>query len=1074
MPSRRTKELVRLIESRASLFNSPFEAQRLIDQGADIKEPTKNGSMIASVTAEKIRQQQLSPEKAQYCEQLIQVLKKRASDLLINCVFSADGGNVDEMKQLVQLSASCHQEDRFGPLGLVGELLKQEKIPIRLDVVQILIESDIDAKLGVTKIDNQQQTYLSLSKNNSKCPTDLQGSFQNTFDMLLNRAPYEYRHIDINEIVAWIHRGANPEFVNENQNTVLSNAVLTNNLELVRALVGAGCDVTHVNKENFTPLDIAKNATPRNAQMVAVLEAQNINNELKQTIEIRKSSLTVDEVKSLLHKGANINATLPNNRTFLHLLIANEGTSEMIMTFVNNFNADISAVDIRGHRPLELCILHDKSPFDNLRTYLRLERVSTAALFNTQLNKSILEFAKEQSCPEAVEIVQNELNHRLWNIVARANTRDEDNENLKSELKQLIDCGADIEHVHTDKEYKKWTVLHLACKTTTRSFVQYLIDEFKANYRLPNGDDDYLISIAAEFGHLSIVEYLHGRFNLKLNVSNTDKQTPLHLATKNNHLFVVRYLVLWGADHEAKNINNQTPLDIARTNSSKNKTDETTDKTLVHFLEQLICPVKSDQEQDHSTTSNYELNTCELVKPITVYIIQKTNLGSEEIIGLQSKSIFSGTPNDHLVNGAKEGFFDRVQQAIGEGADICYRKGGRNAYETAQQAIREYDKKIKLGRLSYMDLQLYQQKLVTCQQIANEIRQLALKKLKEGIDQSKAYHVVAYHQAGAPLTGDLLYYACSNSDNVQIVDYLIKENVDIHQTMFNYLTDDSPYRIARKNKFNNVASYLKYRLSDECTKAIKNNDTEHVRKLIRAGASADLFDTNNLQVALRNCNTELIEILCDKGAKLPVEWIQSETIVLPENVAQTMDSNTVSRIDRCLVNHRLRIAAAAGDLATLTHCQHLGADINSENCHGSTAVLCSIQHGNYFPIVHALISRGATMLHSNDNESMSLIALTREHKYIQIAEYLSEKLNSQFLTAILNNDQKSAQKFEELGADFNYQDEQKRTPLHYAVQRHGFELVKWLCDRGSTPTISDINGNYPIMEAAGKGFLYQV
>jgi ankyrin repeat protein len=343
----------------------------------------------------------------------------------------------------------------------------------------------------------------------------------------------------------------------------------------------------------------------------------------------------------------------------------------------------------------------------------------------------------------------------------------------------------------------------------------------------------------------------------------------------------------------------------------------------------------------------------------------------------------------------------------------------------------------------------------------------------QGIEESIPYRVVAFHQAGSPLPGDLLNYSCTKTDNVQIVDYLINQSPDIFQAMFDYSTNESPYRIAKKNKFHNVASYLKYRLSVECTKAIQAKQTEYVRKLVRAGASVDMHDTNNLQVALELGDAELIQILCENGVKMPIEWIQSKVILLPKNIAQTMDSDIVFRINRSLINRRLRLSAASGDLSTLIQCQHLGADINSENCHGSTALSCSIQHGNYFPIVHALVSRGATILQSDENESMSLITLAGKRHYTQITNYLSQEINTQFLMTILNNDIQSAEKLGKLGADFNYHDEQNRTALHYAVQYHGIELVSWLCLRGSSPAVADINGNYPITEATEKGIRSQ-
>jgi len=485
----------------------------------------------------------------------------------------------------------------------------------------------------------------------------------------------------------------------------------------------------------------------------------------------------------------------------------------------------------------------------------------------------------------------------------------------------------------------------------------------------------------------------------------------------------------------------------------------------------LICPAQDqrDSQLDRPTKPPVDLDTCELVKPIIVDRIRITTVGDEERLGQQSKGFFSGNANDNLLNAAREGSLNAARTAIGEGANICYKKNNTNAHDTATQSITEYHKQMIVHQTRQIEWLHYKEKAMACQQIAEDIRQIAYKRLVQSIEESIPYRVMAYHQAGAPLTGELLYYCCNISDNVQIVDYLINQSSDIYQMMFNYSKPESPYHTAKKNKFNNVAAYLKYRLSVECTKAIQANDIEYTKKLIHAGASVDIHDTNNLSVAINHRNVELIQILCDNGAKMPIEWLESQTIILPENIAQTMDPNIVVQLNRSLINRRLRLAAASGDLHTLIHCQHLAADINSLNCHGSTALLCSIQYGNYFPIVHALVSRGATMLHANENESMSLIALAKKHNYIQITNYLSQELNTQFLNTILNNDLRSAEKFEALGADFNYRDEQKRTALHYAVQYHGIDLVSWLCIRGSAPTFADIDGNYPIIEATEKG-----
>ena len=83
--------------------------------------------------------------------------------------------------------------------------------------------------------------------------------------------------------------------------------------------------------------------------------------------------------------------------------------------------------------------------------------------------------------------------------------------------------------------------------------------------------------------------------------------------------------------------------------------------------------------------------------------------------------------------------------------------------------------------------------------------------------------------------------------------------------------------------------------------------------------------------------------------------------------------------------------------------------------------------------------------------------------------YLSKQLNTQFLSTILDNDTSKTDALAQLGTDFNCTDEEGRTPLHYAVQYHGVDLVKWLCDRSSSPMKADQHGNYPITLAAEKG-----
>ena len=1066
-----TKELIRIVEKRASEQNSWKEAEELLQRGADITAATSTGAMIHSVIAEEQRFRPIIPWKADHCQSLVDVLQKAASDRLATEVFAANGGDVKMMRRLLQLKASCYHSTVYGSLGVLGSLLTQDKVPIRVDVVQFLMESDANAKYSLTTVDDQQHTVLSLAKDNSQCPQAVIDYMQRYFNTILNQVPFVQPERDPNEIAMWIRRGADIEATDKNGNTVLLNAVLADNLKLTRVLVSAGSNTAHRNSDGANALHIAKNATPKNPPLITILEAQEVNSELKHLIETKNARLTTEDVFALLEKGANINATAANGDSLLHLLIASRGTPEMVTAFVNIFNADIAATNTKGYRPMESCILLDEEPFTYLPTIFQLPKMTADLFTNPRLSKTLLKFAIEQHRFGAARLIQEELNLRLRNCVTRTHTNEDNYQTMVTELDQLTANGAQIDHKYHDQEYRERTVLHYACESGAQRLVKYMIECLQADYTLQNQEGDCPIAIAADYGHLPIVEYLRGLRRSSVNVSNNDKQTPLHLATKKRHVLVVHFLVKWGASHRAQNRSKQTPLDMARTNVAKNKEEEMADQNLIHFLEQLICPPvdSSVQQSPNAIQPDYELDTCELVAPVLVNPIPSSTESTDGTLGKQSRGLFSGSPNNNLHEAAKIGSVWEAQKAIGEGADIRHRKANRTPHEAALACEKEFNRQLNSSMLNSANHLVLERMAVGCQQIVGMIQQIAEKKLAEAIEQSNASLVRAYHVSGAPLTADTLYRACRVSDNVEIVDYLLNESVDAYQAMMNDSSADAPYRMARKNNFSKLAVYIKYRLSLECTKAVKDNNLDMVKRLVSSGASVDMHDTNNLSEALRHENIDLIQFLCAHGAKMPLNWITANSVVLEPALSEDLQPEIVFCLNQCLINRRLRFAAASGDIDGVVQCQHLGADIDSANCHGATALSYAIHYGNYFSIVHALVSSGASLLHSNDDRPISLLDLAIKKNYQQIASYLSKELNIQFLSAILNNEPQTAEKLANLGVDFNYQDEQRRTALHYAVQYHGVDLVRWLCEWGSVPTLYDIHGDYPIIQATEKG-----
>ncbi|CAF3738531.1 unnamed protein product [Rotaria sordida] len=960
------------------------------------------------------------------------------------------------MEVLVQhFGADCFQGDQsFGSLGLVGHAV--EKTDLKMEVIKFLVEKDPQNKSAITKRDSQGRTVFDLAK----CHKSIVDYLKKIFSSELNQLPFQ-SNVNSQLVVQWIQQGANPEWTDDKGNTVLCNAILADNFELVKHLVAAQCNTQHENLLKEKPLSIAKKAKHQNSQMIAFLENEGINRQLQTLIRDRKADLTQIEIQDLLKQGADIKALGPNNDSLLHLLVANNGTPEMIHTFVNVFSADIEMLNWNGYRPIEICIVENN--LEQLQAFFKLNKVGTEHFFNQKLNKSLLKFAKEknQSSQLIVKAIENELNLRLWKCISMANKQEKKNPPIMTEAQRLCELGAQINHLHleTGEEYREWSVLHLACKISNLPLVQFLIETLNANR-----DGGKSMSIAAEYGQLEIVQYLRSSGSKVNVISNSDTQdTPLHLAAKNNHILVVRYLVLWGANHEAKNIANQTPLDLARMKRIKmTKEDEIENKQLIKFLEQLDCPDVLNEEQRRPMspkTIDPGIDVCTVPLPVVVDQIKPHDINDEDSKGQRPLGVFAGTPNENLRKAAKSGLLDQAKASIADGADIRHREGNnkQSCYDVAILSSQEYARKSNSG--TQEERYRHAASAQGCQYIVQLLQSIAQTKLIEAIRDGRSDRVQSYHLVGAQLTADLLPLACRSTDNIEIVAYLINNSQENFNAMSSYQQNqESPFVIATKSKHTKVAVYLNWRLSDELTKAVNNKDLSSVHRLSNAGATVDSKDKQNLLTSVKHNNLKMVVFLCEMGARIPDECLQQSGT----------KPKIMSFLKQWQLDRKLRLAAAQGNFNAVVECQRQGADINAKNCHGSTALSMAIQYGNYFRIVHTLVSHGASILHSNPN-LLTLLQLSRNQNYKQISEYLLNQVNVQFLTAIIDNDLDSAKQLSVMGIDFNHQDEQKRTPLHYAVQYHGVNIVKWLCESGADWKVADIHGQYPITEAAEKG-----
>ncbi|CAF3161125.1 unnamed protein product [Rotaria sp. Silwood2] len=404
-PAKLAIALWKILEN--SIYNnvSLSLAQNCLRDGADITMPNKQGAYMTPfiVQKKKLNQQAGKQYEAGMCQAFIQLLVKRASELLVKAL--DQGGSVmTEIQFLAStLEADCYQGETYGVLGLLGYVLRQNSSVARLEIVQFLIESDERNKLALGKRDQTTCIELAETVNKEQHVIDY---LQQQLNMLLNKMPFQ-RDIPTEEIHQWILNGANTEWVDENGDTVLCKAVDANKFELCQTLLAANANTKFQNKQHKTPIDIAQSQPSINAELVNILKNQAVNNELKSAI---MDHTPVDVMREILSRRADIKAiTNANQDTFLHLLLLNKNaTPDLLRTFVNEYHADIHAMNLNGHRSIETLIVsdYDDQSMESLADELfKLKQFTTDSFYNERLKLNLLAFADQQNKANSKDLI---------------------------------------------------------------------------------------------------------------------------------------------------------------------------------------------------------------------------------------------------------------------------------------------------------------------------------------------------------------------------------------------------------------------------------------------------------------------------------------------------------------------------------------------------------------------------------------------------------------------------------------------------------------------------------------------
>ena len=102
--------------------------------------------------------------------------------------------------------------------------------------------------------------------------------------------------------------------------------------------------------------------------------------------------------------------------------------------------------------------------------------------------------------------------------------------------------------------------LFMACKYGFISKVMYLCEKENVNVMIKDSKGNYPIHIASEYGFVSIIQYFIEKRKVDPNIVGNKNKTPLHYAAENGHIQIIEWLIKHGANKEALDDDNETPL----------------------------------------------------------------------------------------------------------------------------------------------------------------------------------------------------------------------------------------------------------------------------------------------------------------------------------------------------------------------------------------------------------------------------------------------------------------------------------------------------------------------------------
>ncbi|XP_067628239.1 uncharacterized protein [Eurosta solidaginis] len=773
-----------------------------------------------------------------------------------------------------------------------------------------------------------------------------------------------------------------------------------------------------------------------------------ITNQERMFVALEEGNL--DDLKSYLKKGADINARSINLWTTLHF--AAKGPSLEIVKFVLNLNSDGNVKDINGQSPLHIAAAHGRK---NIVKFF----VGEAGLYVDDADnhgKTPLHIAAQNGHKDTVEVLlKNKASTVTQDMIGLSPLYYAIRNNHVNVAKVLLEKDTNVD---SNEVMGGFTPLHEA----------------------------------AESGHLELVNFLLQN-KANVNARNDRDWTPLHAAAYNGHLEIVDALILKGANVNASVINGCTPLRYAIENghekisnillkhgANPNVVDKTDNNTPLHLAaqdghEKIVKALLTNK-------ANASIANVEGITPLHL-AVQSGHLKIvvallEHGVNIRAKDKNKATP---FYYAAESGHKAVAELLIKNGVKIND-KANNNLTPLHVAALK--------GHKDIIELLIRNKAEVRAQDIkgSTPLHAAAMKGSKDVIDlliKNKAEvdartndGMTPLHSAALNGRGDAVLFLIKNKaevnakanygftplhaavvgDHKDVVNLLIKNKAKVDakgiegSTPLHVAVEGGHKEIVEILVANGANVNIKSNNLTPLLSAIKCNHKEIVEVLIANGASVNVEGGQPLFLAVLAGYRDIVDILLRNKANVNTKGPENTTLL---HLAATRGHKEIvnalitkgANVDAMTIDGTTPLYLAAeeghGEIAEILIANK--ANVNIVNVEGAPLHIAAGRgHDN---VVEVLLSNGAE-IDVKDNMSRTSLELAVSRGHLQVVKMLLQCKK----------------------VDMNGKGNDDWTMLHIASQESNLEMVKFLVDEGSNINAKNASGSKPIHIAAREGY----